>query len=67
MDASLYWERITYFLERIVPVATEHRVRIACHPHDPGDAAEFRGVDAVLGTVEGLKRFVAIQRVPITA
>src|SRR5207248_6768768 len=28
------WERITYFLERVVPVASECRVRLACHPHD---------------------------------
>ena len=30
------WERITHFLERVVPVAEEFRVRLACHPHDPG-------------------------------
>ena len=23
VDADMYWERITYFLERVVPVATE--------------------------------------------
>jgi hypothetical protein len=30
------WERITYFLDRVAPVAAENKVRIACHPHDPG-------------------------------
>ena len=30
-----YWERITYFLERVVPVAEEHDVKMACHPYDP--------------------------------
>jgi mannonate dehydratase len=55
------WERITYFLERVVPVATEHKVRLACHPHDPGVPPRgFRGVVRVLGTVEGMKRFVGI-------
>ena len=34
----LYWERITYFLERVVPVAEEYKVRIGCHPQDPGHA-----------------------------
>ncbi len=59
------WERITYFLERVVPVAEEYRVRIACHPHDPGVPPEgFRGIARVLGTVDGLRRFVEIRESP---
>jgi mannonate dehydratase len=61
VKADDYWERITYFLERIVPVAEQHKVRLACHPQDPGLPEGFQGVDAVLGTVEGLKRFVTIR------
>ncbi len=62
VSADEMWERITYFLERVVPVATEHKVRMACHPHDPGMPADkgFRGVHRVLGSVEGLKRFIEI-------
>jgi mannonate dehydratase len=59
------WERITHFLERVVPVAEEYRVRLACHPHDPGaPPSGFRGVALVLGTVEGLRRFVSIRESP---
>jgi mannonate dehydratase len=59
------WERITYFLERVIPVAEECKVRLACHPHDPGVPADgFRGVARVLGTVDGLKRFVSIRESP---
>src|SRR5258708_2983950 len=60
------WERITYFLERVVPVADEHKVRIACHPHDPGMPRDkgFRGVHRVLGSVDGLKRFIEIHPSP---
>jgi len=55
------WERIEYFVKRVVPVATEHKVRLACHPHDPGvPKSGFRGVDRVLGTVDGLKKFISI-------
>lgn len=56
------WERITYFLERVIPVAEEYKVKMACHPHDPGmpRAAGFRGVHRVLGSVDGLKRFIGI-------
>jgi len=54
------WARITYFLERVIPVAEECRVRMACHPHDPGMPRDrgFRGIHRVLGSVAGLKRFV---------
>jgi mannonate dehydratase len=61
-----YWERITYFLERVIPVANEHRVRMACHPHDPGmpRIRGYRGVHTVLGNVDGLKRFIEIKPSP---
>jgi mannonate dehydratase len=66
IDADTYWERITYFLERVVPVAEEHRVRLACHPQDPGmpPGKGWRGVETVLGSVQGLKRFLAIKESP---
>lgn len=66
VPADLYWERITYFLDRVVPVAAETKVRIACHPHDPGmpKGKGYRGVETVLGSVEGLKRFVSIRENP---
>lgn len=55
-----YWERIDYFLERVVPVATECKVRLACHPHDPRmpEPQGYQGVHTVLGTPDGLKKFI---------
>jgi mannonate dehydratase len=65
VDADAAWERITYFLDRVVPVANEYKVRIACHPHDPGVPPEgYQGVARVLGTVDGLKKFVSIKESP---
>jgi mannonate dehydratase len=66
VSADQHWERITYFLDRVVPVAQEYRVKIACHPHDPPVPADtgFRGVHRVLGSVDGLKRFVGIRESP---
>jgi mannonate dehydratase len=58
------WERITYFLERVIPVATEHKVRMACHIADPGTVPGYRGIDRALGTVDGLKRFIEITQSP---
>jgi mannonate dehydratase len=65
VDADMFWERITYFLDRVIPVASEYKVRMACHPHDPGvPPVGYQGVDRVLGTVDGLKRFVSIHESP---
>jgi mannonate dehydratase len=59
---EIFWDRITYFLKRVVPVAEEYKVKLACHPHDPGMPRDkgFRGVNRVLGSVDGLKRFIHI-------
>jgi mannonate dehydratase len=66
VDADTYWERITYFLERVVPVAEEYKVRMGCHPQDPGvpKGTGWRGIDAVLGSPDGLKKFVSIKESP---
>ncbi len=61
------WERIDHFLGAVVPVLTAAKVRLACHPHDPYTPPGYRGVTRVLGTVEGLKRFVEMHESPITA
>jgi mannonate dehydratase len=66
VNPDAYWERITYFLERVVPVAAEYKTRIACHPHDPGMPYDkgYRGVHTVLGSVDGLKKFLGIKENP---
>lgn len=64
LDADTNWERIDYFLERVVPVAESNRVRLACHPHDPYTPPGYRGVTRVLGTVEGLKKLVLMRESP---
>jgi mannonate dehydratase len=65
VNADAFWERIDYFLSHVVPVANEYKVRIACHPQDPGMPPQgYRGVDRVLGTIDGLKRFVGMHESP---
>jgi mannonate dehydratase len=64
LDEDESWARIDYFLERVVPVAEEAKVQLACHPHDPFTPPGYRGVTRVLGTVEGLKRFVLMRESP---
>jgi mannonate dehydratase len=64
LDPDTNWERIDHFLARVVPVAEAYRIRLACHPHDPWTPPGYRGVTRVLGTVEGLKRFVQMHESP---
>jgi mannonate dehydratase len=53
------WARITYFYERIVPVAEEVRVRLATHPDDP-PMGYYRGVHQALISFAGLKRLIEL-------
>jgi mannonate dehydratase len=65
VTAELAWERITWFLERFIPVCEHNKVRAACHPHDPGMPPEgYQGVTRVLGTVDGLKKLITIKESP---
>lgn len=64
LSAEENWERIDYFLARVVPVATAAKVRLACHPHDPYTPPGWRGVTRVLGTVDGLKQLVQMHESP---
>ncbi len=58
MDADTMWERLLWFLERIVPAAEEAGVRLALHAHDP-PTPWLRGEARIIGTIDGLKRLVA--------
>lgn len=60
LTAEENWNRITYFLERFIPVATEYKVQIANHPCDPWLPPGHRGVDRVLGGFEGFKKYIEI-------
>jgi len=65
VSESEFWDRIEYFLSRVVPVANEYKVRIACHPQDPGMPPEgYLGIHNVLGTMDGLKKFVGMHESP---
>jgi mannonate dehydratase len=64
VNADAFWERIDYFLSHVVPVANQYKVNIACHPQDPGTTGTWQGVDRVLGTVDGLKKFVSMHESP---
>ena len=44
----------------MIPVATECKVRMACHPCDPWLPPGYRCVDRVLGGFDGFRQFIEI-------
>lgn len=61
--AEQLWARYEKFLKAVVPVAERAGVRLAVHPNDP-PPPRFRGVDQILGNVDGLKRVCEIVKSP---
>ncbi|CAA9216996.1 MAG: Mannonate dehydratase [uncultured Chloroflexi bacterium] len=66
MPAEKVWDNISYFLEKVVPVAEEAKVKLACHPHDPGikEGIPLSEQYCVLGSVNGLKKFISMFESP---
>ena len=64
VTADMYWERITYFLDRVVPVANQYKVKLASHMEDAMVPPGYEGVNLVTNSVEGAKKFVSIQESP---
>jgi len=56
------YERITYLLDRLIPVAEEYKVRLANHIADPPTHAGFRGITRWNSpdVFEGIKRFAKL-------
>jgi mannonate dehydratase len=58
-----YWERITTFLHRVIPVCKQYDVKMAAHPYDPpGLPFGYQGADNwdSPSVFEGFKRYEAI-------
>lgn len=58
-----YWERISTFLHKAIPVCKQYDVRMACHPYDPpGLPFGYQGADNwdSPSVFEGIKRYEAI-------
>jgi len=56
------FERITYFLDRVLPVAQEYKVKLANHIADPPAPVGFRGITRWNSpdVFEGIKRFAQL-------
>lgn len=56
---SQLWENLHYFLEQVVPVAEQARVRLALHPDDP-PITPIRGVSRILRSADALEKAVSL-------
>ena len=61
------YERITYLLDRLLPVAEEYKVKLANHIADPPVPAGFRGITRWNSpdVFEGIKRFAQLYDSPV--
>jgi mannonate dehydratase len=59
------WRAIEFLVGELVPAADAAGVRLACHPHDPAyPVGGLNGVEHVLGSIEGMRRFIALSSSP---
>ena len=61
--AEELWDRYTYFLNEVIPVAEEANVRMSVHPNDP-PAPQSRGSDQILVSFDDYKRLLNIVESP---
>jgi len=61
IDEEGMWANITYFLERVIPVAEECGVRMALHPDDPPIAEAMGGAARIVSTLEQYERIFSLQ------
>lgn len=55
------WENLEYFLEKVIPVAEEFKVKLALHPDDP-PVSPIQGISRIITSAAALKK--AIKLVP---
>jgi mannonate dehydratase len=63
VNSGDYWERITYFLHKVIPVCKQYDVKMAAHPYDPpGLPFGYQGAENwdSPSIFEGFKRYEAI-------
>ena len=58
------WENLTYFLERVIPVAEKFKVKMAAHPDDP-PISPLRGIGRILTSAENFRRLMNIAPSPV--
>lgn len=59
VEEEQLWANLSYFLERVLPVAEQAGVRLAMHPDDP-PIPVFRGIARIMRSVEAFERLLEL-------
>ncbi len=65
VDADTMWERLEYFLVRIVPAAEQAGVRLAFHIQDPPQTPILKGEARILSDFAGMQRLIELAPSPV--
>ena len=57
------WETLTWFLERVLPIAEEAGVVLALHPDDP-PLPTLRGIARIMSRVDAFERLIDVNQSP---
>lgn len=55
VTADTLWDNIKYFLEAVIPVAEEYRVKLALHPDDP-PVGSIQGISRIITSAEAMQK-----------
>jgi len=58
------WDNITYFLERVIPVAEKNNMKMALHPDDP-PISPLRGIARICTSADNYRRIMNIAPSPV--
>jgi len=65
VNAEEMWERLAYFLVRIVPAAEAAGVRLAFHLQDPPQTPSLKGEARIVSDFAGMKRLIELVDSPV--
>lgn len=62
--AAQLWDNLAYFLERVLPVAEDAKIKLAIHPDDP-PLTHYNGQDRIMVTIDALERVTQLAPSPM--
>ena len=58
------WDNLKYFLDRVVPIAEDAKVKLAMHPDDP-PLSPIRGIGRIMRSIENYQKLMDLYPSPI--